>query len=90
MLHISKNLLFETARYCPEILLTLLAVNKDMMGKITGDISYMQHLVEDLYTKAPARQLTWSECVHYLGKVKYLVTIDRNTIRKYKPETNTY
>ena len=61
-MELNRNLLFEVFRYEPSILCTMSVINKYYHQKINDDVSYIQYLLEDVYSLKNSRSLSLTEC----------------------------
>ena len=79
-MNIGRPLIYEIARYEPQILLALECVDKSIQTKICSDLDYMYTLVEEIYQLSDIRAYSWEECKQCLSKNLTLVICSRKTI----------
>ena len=63
---LSLGLIYEIARYAPQILAAIEITNSNLKYRITHDAAYIQTLVEEMYNPYGVRQMTYDECKGYL------------------------
>jgi hypothetical protein len=59
-------LLFEMARFLPEIIVQLACTSKFMLQKLSRDECFLQTLVEDVFNFTSARDKSWSELINVI------------------------
>ena len=61
-MNIGKQLIYEIARYEPQILLCLECVDNSAQAKVCSDLDYRYTLLEEIYMLDHIREYTWKEC----------------------------
>lgn len=80
MKSIRRVLLWEIMRYKPKTLFILSVVSKDLLKAISGDVSYIQWFLEELYKEVNVRESSFAICKEilfdHLASITRLATFD--------------
>ena len=68
-MELNRNLLYEVIRYHPKLVFIFECLDSETINKLTGDLSYLYFLLEELYSSEDVRGQTLADCKQMLRDV---------------------